>query len=58
MTATRLTFNRKTQTYTVTSPTKIVRNIPVKAQAIAVQMELRWGFADTNPVSFGDEEAR
>ena len=47
---TRTIWNKTTQTYTVSNGTTIVRNIPVKSQAVCVAMELRNGF----PVSFGD----
>ncbi|MHA6731785.1 hypothetical protein [Devosia sp. A369] len=40
---TRRTWNRTTQTYTVSNGTTVVRGIPVKSQADCVAMELRNG---------------
>lgn len=50
----RTIWNKTTQTYTVSSADRIVRNIPVKTQAVAVAMDLRHSW----PASFGDEEAK
>ncbi len=50
----RITWNAKTETYTVSNGSVIVRNIPVKSMAVAVRMDLLLG----NEPSFGDVEVR
>ena len=51
---TRTTWNKTTQSYTVSNGTIIVRNIPVKSQAVCVAMEVRNGFE----ISFGEVETK
>lgn len=51
---TRTTWNKTTQSYTVSNGTIIVRNIPVKSQAVAVAMDLRNGWEP----SFGEVTQR
>lgn len=46
---TRITWNKATRTYTVSTPETVVRGIEAKSQADCVAMELRHGWA----VSFG-----
>lgn len=51
---TRTIWNKATQSYTVSNGSIVVRNIPVKSQAVCVAMELRNGFE----ISFGDVETK